>query len=320
MPTARGVRVVAGLGLLGERDGRAQVPSGAGRGGGPAGARLDGHRHGRVGDLGALPAGEVEGRAELRRGARDDAAAGRAAAALRGDPGEPGRPAAGGGGAPAPQQAGACPAGRFENAFKGPLVDMDLHHPPCRGYRANQAFHAYGRMAHMLLRAVQYRLLPKTARRHGIRPLVRHVMRTVARLVTSGSPAQPAVRVVLRPARLAVLRQPPARRRLDAAHPPDRPRGRSARRRGGFARRSPSGRTPRNCTSEQYPPPCALRFRRPPLASTSRRPRRGPRRSPASLNRGSGLSVLTQWAPIIRLIVQSICLTDGLSTACGDQR
>ena len=63
---------------------------------------------------------------------------------------------------------------------------MDLHHPPCRGYRANQAFYAYGRMAHMLLRAVQYRLLPKTARRHGIRPLVRHVMRTVARLVTSG--------------------------------------------------------------------------------------------------------------------------------------
>ena len=35
-----------------------------------------------------------------------------------------------------------------ENAFKGPLVDMDLHHPPCRGYRANQAFYAYGQMAH----------------------------------------------------------------------------------------------------------------------------------------------------------------------------
>ena len=73
-----------------------------------------------------------------------------------------------------------------ENAFKGPLVDMDLHHPPCRGYRANQAFYAYGRMAHMLLRAVQYRLLPKAARRYGIRPLVRHLVRTVARLVTSG--------------------------------------------------------------------------------------------------------------------------------------
>ena len=41
-------------------------------------------------------------------------------------------------------------------------------------------------MAHLLLRAVQYRLLPEAARRHGIRPLVRHVMRTAARLVTSG--------------------------------------------------------------------------------------------------------------------------------------
>ena len=73
-----------------------------------------------------------------------------------------------------------------ENAFKGPLADMDLHHPPCRGYRANQAFHAYGQMAHLLLRAVQFRLLPESARRHGIRPLVRHAMRTVARLVRSG--------------------------------------------------------------------------------------------------------------------------------------
>ena len=73
-----------------------------------------------------------------------------------------------------------------ENAFKGPLVDLDLHHPPCRGYRANQAFHAYGQMAHLLLRAVQCGLLPKAARRHGIRPLVRHLMRTVARLVASG--------------------------------------------------------------------------------------------------------------------------------------
>ena len=73
-----------------------------------------------------------------------------------------------------------------ENAFKGPLIDLDLHHPPCRGYRANQAFYIYGRMAHLLLRAVQFELLPETVRRHGTRPLIRHLMRTVARLVTSG--------------------------------------------------------------------------------------------------------------------------------------
>lgn len=33
-----------------------------------------------------------------------------------------------------------------ENAFKGPLRDMDPHHPPCRSYRANQAFYALGQI------------------------------------------------------------------------------------------------------------------------------------------------------------------------------
>ena len=73
-----------------------------------------------------------------------------------------------------------------ENAFKGPLVDLDLHHPPCRRFRANQAFYACGQIAQLLLRAVQYRVLPKAARRHGLRPLIRHLVRTVARLVRSG--------------------------------------------------------------------------------------------------------------------------------------
>lgn len=73
-----------------------------------------------------------------------------------------------------------------ENAFKGPLIDMDLHHPPCRRFHANQAFYACGQMAQVLLRAVQYELLPKAARRHGLRPLIRYLMRTVARLVRTG--------------------------------------------------------------------------------------------------------------------------------------
>lgn len=72
-----------------------------------------------------------------------------------------------------------------ENAFKGPLIDLDLHHPPCRKYRANQAFYACGQIAQLLLRAVQYRVLPETARRHGLRPLIRHLIRTVAHLVRS---------------------------------------------------------------------------------------------------------------------------------------
>ena len=73
-----------------------------------------------------------------------------------------------------------------ENAFKGPLVELDLHHPPCRGYRANQAFYACGQVAQMLLVAAQYRLLPRRARRHGLRPLIRHLVRTVAGLVRTG--------------------------------------------------------------------------------------------------------------------------------------
>ena len=72
-----------------------------------------------------------------------------------------------------------------ENAFKGPLIDLDLHHPPCRGYRANQAFHALGWIAQALLRTVQFTALPKRARRHGLRPVIRHVMRTAAYMVRS---------------------------------------------------------------------------------------------------------------------------------------
>ena len=35
----------------------------------------------------------------------------------------------------------------------------------------------------MLPRSVQYNLLPGEARRHGLRPLIRYFIRTVARLV-----------------------------------------------------------------------------------------------------------------------------------------
>jgi hypothetical protein len=73
-----------------------------------------------------------------------------------------------------------------ENAFKGPLIDLDLHHPPCRRFHANQAFYLCGQIAQILLRGVQYELLPTPARRHGLRPLIRYLVRTVGRLVRSG--------------------------------------------------------------------------------------------------------------------------------------
>jgi hypothetical protein len=71
-----------------------------------------------------------------------------------------------------------------ENAQKGPLIDLDLHHPPCRSWFANQAFYAAGQIAQILLLAIQHKLLPKTARQHGLRVLIRDLIRVPARLVS----------------------------------------------------------------------------------------------------------------------------------------
>jgi len=70
-----------------------------------------------------------------------------------------------------------------ENAQKGPLIDLDLHHPPCRRYLANQAFYTLGQLAQLLLVAAQYRLLPTSARGHGLRTIIRDLLRCPARLV-----------------------------------------------------------------------------------------------------------------------------------------
>ena len=73
-----------------------------------------------------------------------------------------------------------------ENARKGPLTDWGLHHPPGKSYQAHQAFHRCGQIAQLLLRLLQYQLRPGAARRHGPRPLLRHCVRTVGRMVRSG--------------------------------------------------------------------------------------------------------------------------------------
>jgi len=70
-----------------------------------------------------------------------------------------------------------------ENAQKGPLIDLDLHHPPCRRFLANRAYYTLGQIAQILLTAAQYLLLPKTARIHGIRMVIRDLIRTAAKLV-----------------------------------------------------------------------------------------------------------------------------------------
>jgi len=70
-----------------------------------------------------------------------------------------------------------------ENAFKGPLIHLDLHHPPCQSFNANRAFYTAGQIAQLLLVAVQYQLLPKDARKHGIRTIIRDLVRTAGKLV-----------------------------------------------------------------------------------------------------------------------------------------
>lgn len=62
-------------------------------------------------------------------------------------------------------------------------IDLDLHHPPCQAFQANRAYSLCGQLAQLLLRMIQYRLLLAKARRHGIRPIIRHLIRTAARLV-----------------------------------------------------------------------------------------------------------------------------------------
>lgn len=70
-----------------------------------------------------------------------------------------------------------------ENAFKGPLIDLDLHHPPCRRFHANQVYYLCGQLAQILLRMLQYTFLPTDSRRHSIRPIIRYLVHAAARLV-----------------------------------------------------------------------------------------------------------------------------------------
>ena len=69
-----------------------------------------------------------------------------------------------------------------ENAQKGPLIEMDLHHPPCSSYLANQAFYTAGQIAQILLMSIKFELLPETARHVGIRAIMRELIRVPGKL------------------------------------------------------------------------------------------------------------------------------------------
>ena len=73
-----------------------------------------------------------------------------------------------------------------ENAFKGPLTELGLHHPPCKSYQANQAYYWYGQIAQLLLLMLQYQVLPEKAREHGLGPPIRHFVCSVGRLQKRG--------------------------------------------------------------------------------------------------------------------------------------
>ena len=69
-----------------------------------------------------------------------------------------------------------------ENALKGPLIHLDLHHPPCGLFNANRAFYGAGQIAQILLVAMQMKLLPFEARKHGIRTIIRDMVRVAGKL------------------------------------------------------------------------------------------------------------------------------------------
>lgn len=72
-----------------------------------------------------------------------------------------------------------------ETAQKGPLIDLDLHHPPCRRFQANRAYYTLGQLAQLLLIGVQHYLLPAAARGHRIGTIIRRLIRIAAKLVRS---------------------------------------------------------------------------------------------------------------------------------------
>ena len=75
---------------------------------------------------------------------------------------------------------------RIWERFQGALIEMDLHHPPTSEFHGNQLYHACGLIALQLLIATQFKMLAEDARSHGLRPLIPHVVRSVAKLTRSG--------------------------------------------------------------------------------------------------------------------------------------
>lgn len=63
--------------------------------------------------------------------------------------------------------------GVLEHGFTNLLSDLDLHHPPCSRFAANEMWYALGALAHNLLRAVQILHMEPEAQSHRLRQLIR---------------------------------------------------------------------------------------------------------------------------------------------------
>ena len=67
----------------------------------------------------------------------------------------------------------------IENGFKGPLREMNLHHPPSASLGGNQVYYLYGLITQILLTHIQYAFLSESVRQVGLRPLISNVMRCI---------------------------------------------------------------------------------------------------------------------------------------------
>lgn len=66
--------------------------------------------------------------------------------------------------------------GAHEHVFTNILSDLDLHHPPCKKFEANEVWYALGAIANNLLRAVQALTMAPDLQTMRLRSIIRHFL------------------------------------------------------------------------------------------------------------------------------------------------
>jgi hypothetical protein len=72
--------------------------------------------------------------------------------------------------------------GALEHGFSNLLGDLDLHHPPCSRFAANEMWYTLGALAHNLLRAVQILHMAEDQQQLRLRQIIRWWMTVPVRL------------------------------------------------------------------------------------------------------------------------------------------